>query len=93
MNLIYQPQDHSDLEMDFLEALRQCDADNFTGDKRAAGELRELREDLLNLDRKFYRICILNPALGDRYQEQYDATLEALKAKIARLGIPRVTVA
>jgi len=81
-----------DYEADFLDALRQCDAESFVfpWDDPRCQELAALKDDLHRLDEATERICLLKPEYQDRYKAQFQKAQKEIEDKIAALNIPNV---
>jgi len=81
-----------DYEADFLDALRQCEADNFALllEEERFQELARLKEDLHRLDADTEAISALRPDYRQHYQAQKLQAEYEIELKIEALQIPNV---
>lgn len=93
MTLLYRYHEMYDEEVDFVEALRNTSACNFTMDEKQMEQLDDLRDDLFRIDDALSKLIQINPAMKRRYEQQHQETLDSIVGKIANLRLPCVRLA
>jgi carbonic anhydrase len=82
-----------DDEVDFFDALRQCDAENFTGDEADEAALAELKQALHDIDAALEKLITMKPEMTTRYRQQHQQAEAEISKQIMRLGLHDVVVA
>jgi hypothetical protein len=89
--LIFDDTDHLSGSFNFMDALRETCAENFTANSEQVEELDRIRTTAIANDSALFELIRLNPSQESSYRQQYNEAEQALEDRVMKMRLDWVT--